>query len=219
MSGVTIVTQPAIEPVSGNQVRNHLKIEYDEDNDMIVSLIVAARQFVEDYTGTALMTQTLKLSLDGVSEYDVPLRDGLYVGKESYYQKRIIYLPHPPLVSVTHIKTFADDNTESTFAASNYHVDANGTPGRIVLKDGQNWPTNLRYPNGIEVTYVTGYSTQQDVPKPLQFAIMQYINYLYENRGEMGTDAPGGPPSVRGLLQGYRVMGFSNFPYALSRNF
>ena len=52
------------------------------------------------------------------------------------FHKRYISLPRPPLVSVTHLKTFDEDNTETTFASSKYHIDSARNPARIVFERG-----------------------------------------------------------------------------------
>jgi len=91
-------------------------------------------------------------------------------------------LPRPPLVSVTHFKSFDEDNTATTFATSNYHVDTSSEPGRLALKRGKTFPSasDLRTVNAYEITYVAGYgSSRDDVPTPIKQAIKLLVAQGY----------------------------------------
>ena len=47
------------EPIDLPTAKVHLKAESGEDDDLIGSLITAAREYVEDYTGLVLTPQTI----------------------------------------------------------------------------------------------------------------------------------------------------------------
>jgi uncharacterized phiE125 gp8 family phage protein len=53
-----LVTGPASEPVTLDEAKAHLRVDGDDEDDYITSLIVAARQAAEAYTRRALITQT-----------------------------------------------------------------------------------------------------------------------------------------------------------------
>ena len=114
-------------------------------------------------------------------------------------------LPRSPVVSVTHIKTYDDSDVATTYAASNYYVDNAREPSRVVLRTGETFPTALRVANAIEVEYVSGYSSQYNIPEPIKLGIMQHIAFLYEHRGDMYNASQPYPPMLRSLYAPYVI--------------
>jgi hypothetical protein len=213
MSGLTIVTPPSIEPLTNAETINYLRLDSGVDNMLVESLITTARTWVEDYTKRTLINTTLKLSLDSVYGNQIPMYDGVYTAPYKSSSLNFIELPQSPVSSVTHVKYFNDSDTESTWATSNYYVDLVRHPARIVLRDGGSWPTDLRNANGIEVTYVAGYgSNRSDVPEPIRTAMLQYIVYLYEHRGDFERFPPPEPPKILTSL----LLPFTTLRYGVS---
>ena len=60
-----LVIPPAEEPVSLMDAKLHLRVDFDEDDTLIASLISAARQAAETLTGRQFGTARWKLVLDG----------------------------------------------------------------------------------------------------------------------------------------------------------
>lgn len=158
--------EPTAEPVSLAEAKLHLRVDVEDDDLLIERLISAAREYIEEATGRALLNQTWELTLDGWPE-------GNY-----------IELPRAPLSSVTSIVYTDSDDTDNTFAATNYSVDTSSEPGRVVLKSGCSWPTaSLANGQAITVTYVAGYgSLPTNVPGQLRQAVLMLTGHWYENR-------------------------------------
>jgi len=186
----TTVTGPAREPLSIEDAKEHLRIDQHEEDVWLLDAIKATRQRAEGMMGRALVTQTLEVALSG------------------WPAGRVIELPRPPLVSVTSVKYYGEDDTEYTLAASNYHADTRTTPGRIVLKGTAQWPaTALREVNGVIIRYVAGYGSEAaDVPAEIRAALKLWLGELYEVRE---NSAAGGlvtvPSAAEKLLLKYRV--------------
>lgn len=188
-----LVTAPTVEPVSLEEAKTHLRVDVTADDVLIGALVAAARQQAETITRRALCTQTWDYYLDAFPNADH------------------IWLPYPPLQSVTSIKYTNEDDVEATFASSSYLVDAYGTPGRIRLKDGESWPgATLRVVNGVAVRFVCGYGDPSDVPAPIRSAMLLMVGHWYENReaATVGAVAREIPFGVDALLWPYRVMLF-----------
>ena len=137
---------------------------YAHDEAKVELLITTARQYMEETLGRAFITQTWELVLD-----DFPT-------------EKYIELPLPPLASVTSITYYDVDDVPAIQAATEYYVDTYSEPGRIVLNDGESWPTtSLRPANGVIIRYICG-GTAASVPEPLCNAMMMLVGHLYENR-------------------------------------
>ena len=213
MAGLVVDTAPTQEPVTLQEVKEYLRIDDATDERVVRPFIESARRFCEEHTGRALMSQTLILYLDAFQDMDNPLWEGMRTGPYLNYYKNYIVLPRAPVTSVTHIKTYDDSDTETTFSASNYYLDSAREPARVVLRTGETFPTALRVANAIEVKYVTGYSSQYSIPEPMKLGIMQHIAHLYEHRGDMYDASLPYPPMLRSLYAPYvihRGMGSSS---------
>jgi uncharacterized phiE125 gp8 family phage protein len=164
-----LITEPAVEPVSLEDMQEHLRVETDgtnPDDDVILALISVAREFVERFSNRALITQTWELALDAF-----PCCDH-------------IVLPYPPLQSIFSLKYYDTDETELTISSDNYQLDTYLEPGKIILAYGEVWPSQtLRSANGVIVRYVAGFgNTASDVPGRYKHAIKMVAAHLYENR-------------------------------------
>lgn len=205
MSGLKLNTAPATIPVSVAELRNYAKIDDSIDATLLSDLIYAATDWVEEFTNRALINRAYSLFLDGVNEADTHLREGIYTGAYEVYYKNKINLPRTPLSSVTVIYYYNDDDTQNTWATTNYFVDSVREPASIVLRDSGTWPTGLRNANGIEVQFIAGYGTAStDVPQAIRSAILQLALHLYENRGDSDS-LVNQPRIINTLLSPYVV--------------
>ena len=205
MAGLTVSVEPTQEPVTLQEVKEYLRVDDSTDERIIRPFIETARRFCEEHTGRALMTQTLTLFLDAFEDISDPLWEGVRTGPYLNYYKNYVVLPRSPVASVSHIKTYDDNDTATTFSADNYYVDNARQPARVVLRTGETFPTALRVANAIEVRYVTGYTSASAVPEPIKFAIYQVLTYLYEHRGDMYEGKTSLPATATKLLAPYVV--------------
>lgn len=189
----TLVTGPAMEPVSRNEAKAHLRVDLSDDDTLIDSLITAVRTHVEQVLSRTLVTQTLDLPLD------------------CFPAGREIRLPRPPLVSVTSVTYTDDEGNVGSVDAGEYVVDTDRKPGRVVLKNGRAWPAvTLREAAGVRVRYVAGYGDAAAVPGPIKAAILLLVGTLYENREDtlvaQGVTVMQLPFGVEALLMPYKVI-------------
>ena len=209
MAGISVITDTTTEPLTTAYVRDYLRVDDTIDNTIIDNLIKSARILTENYTGRTLCNKTLKLSVDFVNQHDHDLWEGMRVAPDLALKQNYITLPQSPVSSITHIKYYDDSDNPTTYASTKYYLDSVRVPARVVLRNGEQWPTGLRVANGIEITYVAGFGANAtDVPEAMRLAVSQLVAYLYENRGDM--DAMAVPPSVMPLLQPYRILGIGS---------
>ena len=213
MSGLKVVAGPAVEPISRVEARDHLRIDEDVDDSQVRIYIQAATEWAENYTNRVFINRTFQMMLDGAVELETQLWEGMKTGPSGVHYMDHIELAVAPVVSVQSIKYYSDDDTESTWATTNYYVDTFSEPAKIVLRTGGTYPSDLRAANGLEINFTAGYgASPSNVPEAIRVAILQYITYLYEHRGDHeGAISP--PAIIRNLLDPYRILRFNTTPY------
>lgn len=188
--GLVRTVDAADEPVTLEQAKAWLHVTDTYEDQSIGDMIQAARQKLEDDTGLALLNQTWTYALDCIPA------------------TRQILLPVGPVSSVSSIKVYATDDTESTIATSVYRLDTASLPARIVLKDGQSWTTDVRPQNGYLVTFVAGYGSDgASVPASLLQAMRLLMQHWHWNRSTVivGTSAAEVPLAYTALVDPYRL--------------
>lgn len=159
---VTVITPPAAEPLTLATAKAHLRVDFDDDDATIGTLITAARLYCERWCRRTFPLATLRYTADRF-----PGNCGA------------IRLPYPPLVSVSSIAYVDTGGVTQTLAASEYTVDAASQPGRIVPAYSKVWPTTRGHIADVQVTYVAGYAS---VPATVQQAILLLVGHWYANR-------------------------------------
>ena len=162
---IKVITPPALEPVTLGEARLHCRVDVEDDDDVLLRLIMAAREYAEQREWRAYLTQTLELYLD------------------CWPARNEIRLPRPPLQSVTSVKYYDEDDAEYTLSSTTYLVDSVSQPGRLVLKSGQSWPSaTLRPANAVVVRFVAGWASLGELPLRIRQAMLLLIGHWYENR-------------------------------------
>ncbi|MAF43063.1 MAG: hypothetical protein CMI54_02680 [Parcubacteria group bacterium] len=191
--GLNTSVEPAIEPVTLDEMKDFLKVEHTEDDALIFGLIVAARGLAEEYTHRAFISQTLIFQMDAIPSHGV------------------IDLPKAPLQSVTTFQYVDSDGNTQTWGSSNYRVDTVMEPGRVTAAYDVSWPTVRAVTGAVTITYVAGYgSTRNDIPEGIRLAIMLMVSDLYENGSDVviGASVSNLPTTSKTLLNPYRNFGY-----------
>ena len=193
---LVVSVDPTSEPLSLAETKTYLRVDSSDEDDYILACIVAARQYCEAVTKRTFTTTTMMMYMD-----EWPLGD-------------TIEMPRPFDGSTnTLLKYFAAGSTSATtVSAATYWLDNNAKPGRIVLRDNQEWPTaTLRTAKAVEVTMITGYGGESDVPDGIKMAMYSLIGHWYTNREAVvvGTITQGLEMSVNALLSPHIVPYFA----------
>lgn len=141
----------------------------------VTDLVVTTRQLAEQICQRALLTQTWTLFLDGFPWWRAP-----------------IFVPLPPLQEVLSIKYYDQNQVLQTWDPSQYIVvqPAGDVPQRaqIVPASGVSYPLlpsfalTQRRPDGVQVTFMAGWTTPALVPRPIKAAMKLLGGNLYRNR-------------------------------------
>jgi uncharacterized phiE125 gp8 family phage protein len=211
MMAVKVITAPAVEPISLEQAKAHLRVDTADQDDLIEALITAAREKVEEETGRALITQTLEFALD----YFVEPPDLRFVTLPYITPAKAILIPRPPLIALKRIayydgggnEVLLHDEVGSPTVTSDLVVDTYSVPGRLVPAAGGNWPSVQDRANAVTIRYTAGYGDDGEaVPMPMRQAMLLLIGHYHENPSATGDAIAELPMGVDFLLQRYRVL-------------
>ena len=192
MMALALTTAPTQEPVSLQEVKDHLRLDTDDDDGLLLTMITAAREWVEGQTKRAIMNQTRTLYIDE----GWPLVCG--------YPK--IKIPVNPVRSVTSITYVSGASPNPTLASTDYTLAARKYGSYIVPAYGVSWPTTRCVPNAITIVLEVGDT--DNVPEPLALAIKYLVTHFYEQRvpivAGQGNTVLSVPYSVESLISPYR---------------
>jgi uncharacterized phiE125 gp8 family phage protein len=193
MLSTQLITPPAAEPISLAQAKQHLRVDFDDEDDYITGLIVAARGYAEKVTKRAFFNQTWCRTMDFFPVWNAVDRGRLPADRLSwpyptwYWDRVTIDLPHPQLVSVTSIQYIDSNGEQQTLPTDAYRVDTSSTPGRIVPAPGMLWPfINGYVPGSIKITFVAGSYGDgvqtSTIPQTIVQAMLLLIGHWYVSR-------------------------------------
>jgi uncharacterized phiE125 gp8 family phage protein len=156
-----LITPPAVEPVSVETAKQHLRVDHSADDALITSYLKTARELGEGLARRAFITQTVEWVMD------------------RWPTNGAMKLPRPPLQSVTSVKYLDTDQAEQTW--TDYVVDARSEPGWLIFRST---PSGGLFDSGaIAVRFVAGYgNTAETVPNVFIQGILLTVAHWYENR-------------------------------------
>ena len=174
---------PATEPVSLAEAKAHLRVNHNDDDVYISTLIKMARETIEAQTGLGLISQGWSVFLD-----DWP-------------EQGAIELPLAPVLDVADIRVHGDDDSFAIIDPAHYYEDKVSRPARIILRGSRNWAAPGRVANGIEILLTIGFTS---VPEPLREAVLQLLGHWYQTRGDEAANER--PLGLGQLIRPYREL-------------
>lgn len=185
-----LLSGPAVEPVTLAEAKLFLRVEHDDDDDLIAALIAGSRIHVESQTRRALITQTWRLARDAWPQ-----------------SGRLFVLP-VPLVSLVAARVYTSASATQALDLSVFTVDKASAPALLAFAAGA-LPSPGRAVAGIEIDITAGYgAAPENVPGPLRQAIRLLTAHWYENRSLVaaGRDVALVPATAAALIAPYQVL-------------
>lgn len=210
LKGLEITSYASTPLITTADAKAFLRVDGSAEDDLIDLFIDSVTRDIENYLRRSLITQTLKLTLDGFDRYAYDEGDFFGPGVHdapynAVFKNDFVYLARPPAQAITSITTYDKDNTGTAFAASNYTLDT--VNGRVYLNEGSVWPSDLRAKNAVEIIYTAGYGDDAaDVPSPIRRAAYNHLRKVYMERGECDLSA-----STKAELAPYRLEDYLGF--------
>jgi len=207
---LTTLVGPVNQVVTVLELKNSLRIDpsVTDDDALLLSLIKTATTLIENVVGVRLIEQTLLLSMDSVpfrKYYDPLAAVGGVINPTQPLSEVIVATDKinmlvNPVSSVTSFTYYDEDNVPTVWDSSNYFVDSNEKPSRLIKNSEAVWPqVVLREGSGIEIEFIAGFGPDAaDVPEELKTAVLLQAQSLYQNRD--CSDAKGMPYTVKAML-------------------
>ncbi|MEY3760072.1 MAG: hypothetical protein RIR39_1563 [Pseudomonadota bacterium] len=150
-----LLTPPTALPLHIADVRQHLKQDITDDDNLILLYLGAATEFVQMRTQRQLVAARYQLILDG---FPGPSLNSVPIGNAFSMPDFAIQIPRTPLIQIVSITYTAMDGSTQTMPTSDYTVDQSCEPPRITPVFGKIWPIPLPQIGSVKITFDAGYS-------------------------------------------------------------
>lgn len=182
--GLKRLSEPAFEPVTLDEAKDHLNFTSDDKDALIEGYISAARGFIENSCHIVVAESEWQLTYDA-------------------FPDESIAIPKSPLIGVAEVAYDDEEGDEQTLdEGDDYVVDASQGFGWVVPVGA--WPATVSAVNAVRVSFTAGWpneSTVSTAPQALKQAMLLLIGHFFENRGAP-TEMP---PAVEALISPFRV--------------
>lgn len=181
-----VITPPAREPVTVQEARLFLRLDGEEEDTLLATLITAARLMVEAASGRMLIAQGWRIVLDAWPP-----------GGE-------IRLPVSPVSGIAAARVYDGAGAARTVGEGALIVDPAGDPPLVRIAAAVPSPGRTR--GAIEIDVEAGYGDEPaDVPAPLRQAVLRLVARWFEDRGDVvARDAERLPRGIAALIAPYR---------------
>ncbi len=167
---VVVETPPAEEPVTLAELKEWLRVDGTDQDSLITSLIVSARQWAEGYTSRSFVDRAL----------DVTWARFPVVGAD-------LYLPGPPATALTALTWIDSAGTAQAFDTTDTTLEALYGLLRVDPDAVENWPQDAF---SVRALYTGGFGADAAaVPEPIKTAIKVAVtqNFLFRGDQIAGT--------------------------------
>ncbi|WP_339048324.1 head-tail connector protein [Candidatus Mesenet endosymbiont of Phosphuga atrata] len=141
-------------PVSLSMIKSFLRVENDQDDDLILNLISIATEYAEWYMERSLMKQKWQISCIG-------------------YIPRKIQLIFGPLIAVESVKIVLRNDSEIVVDQDLYYIDVVGSYIEFYSH------FNIRR---LDITYEAGHLNADLIPAQIKHGIAHHVAIAYKNR-------------------------------------
>lgn len=163
-----IITPAETEQVTLAEARAHLRLPADltDDDDLIRSLITAAREAAELFTGRAYSDAVYELRLDRWED--------------------VVLLPVAPVTKIVRIEYLDAAGTPQPLAAGIAELDDHPDAPAVRLAYGQTWPALASRTAAVRIRF-TADPEKAPVPRSVVQAMLLTIGHLYANTEDAST--------------------------------
>lgn len=166
--GLSIDVQSTSEPLTLQEVKDHLRVTLSDEDGLITRLLRTALEYVQDATNKQLVETTYTYR-----------RDTFPRGS------RELKLPVGPVSEVLEVRYIDLAGNEQTMDEADYHASLDREPASVVPAYNEVWPAARRQRDAVAVQFTAGYGDPSDVPDRFKEAMLLLIGHWYEYRQEV----------------------------------
>lgn len=176
------LTNTPLIPVSLSDAKDFLKVSHTKEDDLIQGLIETAVVYGEKYTARDFSIKT----------WDCFTNDLCLTGDALPF----IELHRSPLVSIEAI----ENSVSGSYVANSNFIQKDRFGYSRLLLNGSYPSIDSAVAYTFKVSFTSGYST---LPEGLKTAVLEHINFLYENRGDVPSE---NISQIKALYKQYRII-------------
>ncbi len=174
--------------ISVNDAKDHLRVDLNDDDAYIQSLIDISVAMIEQYTRRFYRAADYKVHLDQFPYDYIDLQFG-------------------GINEFTGIRYNDAAGTEVILPSADYDVDLKHEPARIYIAKSKTWPTTENAPNSVTISFSAGSENTDNIEKPLVHAMKLLIGHFYENRQTVSDRVHYKMPmAIEYLINPYRIL-------------
>lgn len=156
------------EPLTLAEAKEHLRVD-GVDNDASISAdIIAAREWVEGYTGLVLTPRSMTTAFRSFDRME---------------------LKGWPIAADAAVVINYFDGAGVAQVVTDYRLLVTDRPGILIPAPGARWPYAPRQAGAVSATYQAGYASPAAIPEAAKAAMKIIITALYDNRDTGLTEA------------------------------
>lgn len=180
---IVLIREPQALAIDLADAKQHLRVDADHDDSLIIDGIRSASAWVEDYTGLVLARREITERLK-------------YFGTPTKLTAWPIAADQP--VVINYRDSFAAEQT-----ITNAVMRAGSRPGVIYPANGALWPARNVIASDIEINFTAGFADVSAIPIQLKRAMLVLLTAFYEER-EAGPMFEAAQRSARSLCRRFK---------------
>ena len=177
----SLITPPASEPMTLDEVKAALRIDHDDDDTLLGGMISTARTYIERRLDLALLEQVWNYRHDGPVHHLLPLRPGR-------------------VTEILSVSVTEEDGTTNTISENDWRL----TGARPEMLD-LCLPAGVSGPFHTDVQFRSGAVSADDIPADLLRAVYLLTAHYYEERELFRSQRYVSVPlGVENLIEAYK---------------
>ncbi len=186
------IVEPIVEPVSLAELKAHVRVETEDEDDYLLGLIMAARQYCERRVERCFVDTRLELKLDTFpAGIELPLPMPPFSPTESRQAIEVNYLNVTLQELAVTEAVPVITSQPGTFLAHRA-----STPAVLTPNVNGYWPVTGPIRSAVTIRWWAGYGDSgRAVPKPIRHAILMLAAHWYGQREAVAVNI-GNAPSI-----------------------